>query len=61
MRAEACTYVKCYAGQTKWMYCLVESYDLLEKYNSIWDKVNTDIKKNFIASLSMIKTFWESK
>ena len=57
MRPEACTYVKCYAEQTKWMYCLVESYELLEKYNSIWDKVNTDIKKNFIASLSMIKSF----
>ena len=29
---------------------------LLNKYNAIWDKVSTDIKKNLIASLSIIKT-----
>ena len=35
---------------------LVEDDDLLNKYNAIWDKVSTDIKKNLIASLSIIKT-----
>ena len=40
-------YVKRYDGQTKWMYCLVEDEDLLEKYNTIWDKVSANIKKEF--------------
>ena len=26
---------------------LIEDNDLLEKYNSIWDKVSVDIKKEF--------------
>ena len=29
------------------MYFLIEDDDLLEKYNTIWDKVSTDIKKEF--------------
>ena len=45
-------YVKSYNGQTKLMYFLIEDDDLLEKYNTIWDKVSADTKKNFIASLS---------
>ena len=40
-------YVKCYEEQTKWMYFLIEDDDLLEKYNTIWDKVSTDIKNEF--------------
>ena len=36
------TYVKRYDGQTKWMYFLIEDDDLLEKYNTTWDKVNAD-------------------
>ena len=39
--------VKCYDGQTKWMYFVIEDDYLLEKYNAIWDKVNADIKKEF--------------
>ena len=39
------SYVKSYDGQTKWMYFLIEGNDLLEKYNTIWDKVSADIKK----------------
>ena len=39
------TYVKSYDGQTKWMYFLIENDDLLEKYDTIWDKVSADIKK----------------
>ena len=38
-------YLKSYDGQTKWMYLLIEDDDLLEKYNTIWDKVSADIKK----------------
>ena len=34
--------VKSYDGQTKWMYFLTEDDDLLEKDNTIWDKVGAD-------------------
>ena len=40
-------YVKSNYGQTKWMYFLIEDNDLLEKYNTICDKVRADIKKEF--------------
>ena len=36
-------YVKSYDGQTKWMYFFIEKDDLLEKYDTIWDKVSTDV------------------
>ena len=49
-------YVKSYDEQTKWMYFLTEYDDLLETFNTIWDKVTADIKKN-IVSLSTIKNF----
>ena len=39
--------VKNYDGQTKWMYFLSEDDDLLEKYNTIQDKVSADLKKEF--------------
>ena len=39
------THVKGCYGQTKWMYFLIGDDDLLEKYNTIWDKVSADIKK----------------
>ena len=39
--------VKSYDEQTKWMYFLIQDDDLLEKYNTIWDKVSADIKKEF--------------
>ena len=48
-------YVKGYDAQTKWMYFLIEDDKLLEKYNTIWDKISADIKKNLIASLSIIR------
>ena len=48
------TYVKSYDGQTKWMYFLIEDDDLLQKHNTIWDKVSANIKKS-TASLSIIK------
>ena len=40
-------YVKSYDRQTKWMYFFIEDGDLLQKYNTIWDKVSADIKKEF--------------
>ena len=45
------TYVKSYDGQTKWVYFLNGKDDLLEKYNSFWDKVSSDIKKEFYRFL----------
>ena len=55
------TYVKRYDGQTKWMYFLIEDDDLLEKYNTIWDKVNADIKKEFDSKPVYNKNFWKPK
>ena len=55
MLPKTSAYVKSYDGQTKWMYFLIEDDDLLEKYNTIWDKVSADIRKEFEASLSLIK------
>ena len=55
MLPKTSTYVKSYDGKTKWMYFLIENDDLLKKYNTIWDKVSADIKRNLIASLSTIK------
>ena len=61
MLPKTSTYVKRFDGQTKWKYFLIENGDLLEKYNTIWDKVSADIKKSLIASLSITKNFWKPK
>ena len=45
MLPKTSAYVKRYDRHTKWMYFLIEDDDLLEKYNTIWDKVSADIKK----------------
>ena len=50
------TYLKSNDGQTKWIYLLIEDDNLLENYNTIWDRVTADIKNYLIASLSIIKT-----
>ena len=42
-RTRAC--VKGYDGQIEWIYFLIEDDDLLEKYDTIWNKVSADIKK----------------
>ena len=47
MLSKTSVYVKSYDGQTKWLYFLIEGDYLLEKYNAIWDKVSTGIKKEF--------------
>ena len=61
MLPKTSAYVKSYDGQTKWMYFLIEDHELLEKHNTIWDKVSADIKKNSVASLSKIRTFLENQ
>ena len=50
---KANTFVKVYDRQIKGMYFLIEDDDLLEKCNTLWDKVSADIKKNRITSLSI--------
>ena len=47
MLPKTSAYVKRFDGQTKWMYFLIEDDDLLEKYNTLWDKVTADIIKKF--------------
>ena len=63
MLPKTSAYVKSYDGQTKRVYFLIEDYDLLKKYNTIWDKVSADIKKKLIASLSNVynKEFLKTK
>ena len=58
MLPKTSTYVKRYDGQIKLTYLLIEDDDLLQKYNIIWDKISTHIKKNLIANLSTIKIFY---
>ena len=49
-------YVKSYDGQTNWMYFFIDNDDFLEKYNTTWDKLGSDIKKEFD-----IKPFYKRK
>ena len=51
MLPKTSVYVYSYDGQTKWIYFLIEEDDLLEKYDTIWDKVSADIKKEFDSEL----------
>ena len=57
MLLKTSVYVKSYDGKTKQMCFLIGDDDLLEKYNSIWDKVSVDIIRweCQITSLSLIK------
>ena len=57
MLPKTSAFVKHYDGQTKWMYFLIEVNGLLEKYNTIWDQVRSDVKKNLIANLPIVKNF----
>ena len=43
------------------MYFVIENDDLLEKYNSIRDKVRVDIKKEFDSEPVYNKTFLKTK
>ena len=58
-KVSAC--VKSYDRQTKWMYFLIENDDLLEKYNTIWDKVCADMKKEFDSKPIFNKIFSKNK
>ena len=54
-------YVKSYDGQTKWMYFVLEDDDLLQKYNTIWDKVNADIREEFDSKPVYNKIYLKTK
>ena len=58
-KSSAC--VRNYDGQAKWIYFLTKNDDLLEKYNTIWDRISADIRKKLIASLSIINIIWKPK
>ena len=43
------------------MYCLTKDDDLLKKYNTIWDKLSTDIEKEFDSERVYNKDFLKTK
>ena len=43
------------------MYFLIEDDYLLEKYNTIWDKVSADIKKGFDSEPVYNKNYLKTK
>ena len=43
------------------MYFVIEEDELLEKYNTIWDKVSTDIKKEFNSKPFYNKNYLKTK
>ena len=43
------------------MYFLIKDDQLLEKYNNIWDKVSTDIKKEFDSEPDYNKKLLKTK
>ena len=50
-----------YDGQNKWMYFSIKDDDLSEKYSAIWDKVSTNIKREFDSKPVYNKKFLKTK
>ena len=48
-------YVKDDVGKTKWVYFFIKDDNLLNKYSTIWDKINVDVKVELIENLYTIK------
>ena len=62
MLSKVSAYVKSCDGQTnEWMYFLLEDDDLLEKYDTIWDKISADDKKEFDSEPVYNKIFLKTK
>ena len=61
MLPKTSSYLKRQDGQTKWMYLLIVDDDLLQKYNTIWDKVSTNIKKEFDSKPVYNKNYLKTK
>ena len=59
MFSKTSAYVKRYDGKTKWMHFLIifKNEDLFKKYDTIWDKVSADIKKEFDSAPAYNKFF----
>ena len=43
------------------MCFLIENHDLLEKYNTVWDKVSAETKKEFDSERLYNKNFLKTK
>ena len=61
MLSKTSAYVKIYNGRTKRMYFLIEDDHFLEKYNTIWNKVSADIKREFDSEPVYNKKFLKTK
>ena len=61
MLPKTSAYVKSYDGQNKWMYFLIEEDDLLEKYNTSWEKIVADITKGLDSEPVYNKEFLKTK
>ena len=61
MLPKTSAYRESYDKQRKWMYFLIENDELLEKYNTVWDKVSADIKKEFDSEPVYNKHFLKTK
>ena len=61
MLPKTSAYVKSYDGQTKWMTFLIKDDEWLEKHDTISDKVNADIKKEFDSEPVYNKIFLKPK
>ena len=61
MLPKTSAFVKCYDGQTKWMYFLIEDDDVLKIFSTIWDSVSADIKKQFDSEPVNNKKFLKTK
>ena len=55
------TCVKSCDEQTKWMFFWIKYNDLLETYNTIWDKVSVDIKREFDSKPLYSKEYLKKK
>ena len=61
MLSKTRAHVKSYDDQTKWITFLIEDDDLLEKYNILWDKVTSDVKREFDSELLYKKSLLKTK
>ena len=61
MLLKTSAHVNRYDGQTKWIYFLIEDDDLLKNYNTIWDKVSADLKKEFDSEPVYNKEYLKTK
>ena len=58
---KASTYVKRYDSETNSMYFLFEDDDLLKRYNDIWNKASSSMKKELDCEPCTINIFYKPK